>query len=408
MSAADKKRLVYEGATAPGVTSKTFAHLDEKKVLRKMDVRIVPVLAMLYLMSFLDRSNIANAEVEGLSKDLKMSGGQFNWTLTVFFFSYCVFDLPSNIALKKLRPSIWLPSIMVAWGTVMTLMGIVQGFKGLLAARFFLGLTEAGLYPGATFYITTWYRREEALWRQSLFFSAASIAGAFSGLFAFAIANMNGVAGLEGWRWIFIIEGLCTVLIAFVSYFFLWDYPETASFLSDEERQFVVHRVKFQAHIVDDMGCMIPQNDDFSWLYVRAAILDWQVWANILVFWGIQCPLYGIALFLPTMITSGMDVSSSTAQLLTVPIYLTAALFSVTVAFLSDRKGQRSPFILGCFAFMAIGFIMCISSSKAGVVYAGVSEPPQPSPPQTPQLTQAPTNRSTSPPAPSTPPSPPT
>lgn len=219
---------------------------------------------------------------------------------------------------------------------------------------------------------------------------------------------MNGVAGLEGWRWIFIIEGLCTVLIAFVSYFFLWDYPETASFLSDEERQFVVHRVKFQAHIIDDMGCMIPQNDDFSWLYVRAAILDWQVWANILVFWGIQCPLYGIALFLPTMITSGMDVSSSTAQLLTVPIYLTAALFSVTVAFLSDRKGQRSPFILGCFAFMAIGFIMCISSSKAGVVYAGVSEPPQPSPPQTPQLTQAPTNRSTSPPAPSTPPSPPT
>ncbi|KAK7712998.1 hypothetical protein SLS57_007559 [Botryosphaeria dothidea] len=354
------------------VTMQRFAHLDEKKILRKMDVRIVPVLAVLYLMSFLDRSNIANAEVEGMSSDLNMSGGQYNWTLTIFFFSYCVFDLPSNIALKKLRPSIWLPSIMVAWGTVMTLMGIVQSFKGLLTARFFLGLTEAGLYPGATFYITTWYRREEALWRQALFFSAASIAGAFSGLLAFAIANMDGIAGLEGWRWIFIIEGLCTVTIAFASYFFLWDYPETANFLTAEERQFVTHRIKFQAHNVDEAGRMIPQDDQFSWLYVRAAIFDWQVWANIIVFWGIQCPLYGIALFLPTIIRRGMHVSPSTAQLLTVPIYLTAAVFSVFIAFLSDRKGQRSPFILLCFAFMAIGFIMCISSSKSGIVYAGV------------------------------------
>lgn len=219
------------------------------------------------------------------------------------------------------------------------------------------------------------------MWRQALFFSAASIAGAFSGLLAFAIANMDGIAGLEGWRWIFIIEGLCTVTIAFASYFFLWDYPETANFLTAEERQFVTHRIKFQAHNVDEAGRMIPQDDQFSWLYVRAAIFDWQVWANIIVFWGIQCPLYGIALFLPTIIRRGMHVSPSTAQLLTVPIYLTAAVFSVFIAFLSDRKGQRSPFILLCFAFMAIGFIMCISSSKSGIVYAGVSAPPPPKAP---------------------------
>lgn len=237
------------------------------------------------------------------------------------------------------------------------------------------------------------------MWRQALFFSAASIAGAFSGLLAFAIANMDGIAGLEGWRWIFIIEGLCTVTIAFASYFFLWDYPETANFLTAEERQFVTHRIKFQAHNVDEAGRMIPQDDQFSWLYVRAAIFDWQVWANIIVFWGIQCPLYGIALFLPTIIRRGMHVSPSTAQLLTVPIYLTAAVFSVFIAFLSDRKGQRSPFILLCFAFMAIGFIMCISSSKSGIVYAGVSAPPPPksSPPPPPQPRKKLTNASLSP-----------
>ncbi|KAL1630433.1 hypothetical protein SLS56_004961 [Neofusicoccum ribis] len=372
MSVADQKRAIDEEATAPGVTAERFAHLDEKKILRKMDIRIVPILTVLYLMSFLDRSNIANAEVEGMSQDLHMSGGQYNWTLTIFFFSYCAFDLPSNIILKKLRPSIWLPSTMVAWGTVMTLMGIVQGYKGLLTARFFLGLTEAGLYPGAAYYITTWYRRGEALWRQALFFSAATIAGAFSGLLAFAIAKMDGTASLEGWRWIFILEGIGTVVIAFVAYFTLWDYPETASFLTPEERAFVVHRLRFQANIVDDNGRLIPQNDDFSWRYVRAAFLDWQVWVNIFVYWGIACPLYGISLFLPTIVQDGMHVSASAAQLLTVPIYVTAAIFSVLFAFLSDRHGQRSSFILFFFLVMAVGFVLCISSSTPAVVYAGV------------------------------------
>ena len=119
-----------------------------------------------------------------------MTGPQYNWTLTVFFFTYAAFEVPSNLLLKRLRPSIWLPSIMVAWGTVMTLMGIVQDFKGLLIARLFLGVTEAGLYPGVAYYITMWYVRKEAQTRQALFFSAASVAGAFSGLLAYAIDNM--------------------------------------------------------------------------------------------------------------------------------------------------------------------------------------------------------------------------
>lgn len=131
-------------ATAPGVTAATFAHLDEKKILRKMDLRLIPMLALLYLLSFLDRGNIGNAKIEGLVEDLGMSGAQYNWCLTVFFFTYAAFEVPSNLLLKKLRPSIWLPSIMVAWGIVMTLMGIVQDYHGLLIARIFLGVTEAG------------------------------------------------------------------------------------------------------------------------------------------------------------------------------------------------------------------------------------------------------------------------
>lgn len=172
-----------------------------QKTLNKMDRKLIPMLAILYLLSFLDRGNIGNAKIQGLTTDLKMSGTEYNLCATVFFFTYCVFEIPCNLALKKLRPSIWLPSIMVAWGTVMTLMGLVQDFHGLLIARLFLGVAEAGLYPGVAYYLTEWYVTEELAFRQGLFFSAASVAGAFSGLLAYAIAKMDGVGGYAGWRW---------------------------------------------------------------------------------------------------------------------------------------------------------------------------------------------------------------
>lgn len=133
-----------------------------------MDIRLIPVLALLYLLSFLDRNtpssplcskpkgkkltrsggNIGNAEVQGLSDNLGIQPDQYNWCLTVFFFTYAAFEVPSNLLLKKLRPSRWLPTIMVAWGLVMTLMGLVQNYHGLLVARLFLGVAEAGLFPG--------------------------------------------------------------------------------------------------------------------------------------------------------------------------------------------------------------------------------------------------------------------
>jgi len=260
---------------------------------------------------------------------------------------------------------------MVAWGIVMTLMGIVQSYHGLLVARFFLGVTESGLFPGVAYYITMWYCRHEAQWRQALFFSAASIAGAFSGLLAYGIAHMDGVGGLAGWRWIFILEGIATVLVAILAFFVIQDFPETAGFLTPDERAFVIFRLKYQGTVQRADGAHIAQTDEFKWKYVRDAFADWQIWVSIIVYWGIVCPLYGISLFLPTIIKE-LGYTSSTAQLLTVPIYITAAILAVTVAFLSDRVGKRSPFIFVLLITMAVGFIMCITSTKPGVIYAGV------------------------------------
>ncbi|OLN81350.1 putative transporter C1002.16c-like protein 17 [Colletotrichum chlorophyti] len=372
-STKDEVRRIDAIAAAEGTTLDSFARLDEKKVLRKMDIRLIPMLALLYLLSFLDRGNIGNAKIEGLQEDLNMTADQYNWCLTVFFFTYAAFEVPSNLLLKKLRPSVWLPTIMVAWGIVMTLMGIVRDYHGLLIARIFLGVTEAGLFPGVAYYLTMWYCRHEIQLRQAMFFSAASIAGAFSGLLAFAISKMDGTGGLEGWRWIFILEGIATVVVAVWAFFALHDFPETAKFLTEEERAFVVFRLKYQGQVQgkQENRVQVAEAEEFKWKYVWDAFMDWQIWVNIFVYWGIVCPLYGISLFLPTIIRN-LNYTSSTAQLMTVPIYITAAVLAVIVAYLSDKLGKRSPFIVGFLCMMIVGFSMCISSSNPKVVYGGV------------------------------------
>lgn len=197
--------------------------------------------------------------------------------------------------LKRFRPSIWLPSIMVAWGTVMTLMGLVQSYHGLLIARIFLGIAEAGLFPGVVFYNTMWYCRHEVQVRQAIFFSAASVAGAFSGLLAYGISFMDGVGNLAGWRWIFILEGMATVIVAVIAYFVLVDYPETASFLTVEERAFVTYRLKYggQDPSTSEQS-KVAQAETLDRKYVKAAFLDWQVWLNVVVYWGYVAPLYGM------------------------------------------------------------------------------------------------------------------
>ncbi|QKX59618.1 uncharacterized protein TRUGW13939_06755 [Talaromyces rugulosus] len=323
-------------------TSNALQNVDEKRILRKMDIRLLPMLSILYLLCFLDRGNIGNAKIEGLPEELGLTSPQYNLCLTVFFFTYAAFEVPSNLLLKRLRPSIWLPAIMVAWGIVMTLMGVVKNYAGLLTARLFLGVAEAGLYPGVAFYITMWYCRHEAQYRQALFFSSASIAGAFSGLLAFGIAKMDGVGGYSGWRWIFILEGLATVLVGFISFFVIHDYPETASFLTKDEREWVISRLRNQN--VDIHGRQVAEEEAFSWKYVRDAFTDWQIYLALIMYWGV------------------------------LPIYITSAIVSVVAAFFSDRAGQRSPFIFGFFICIISGFVICIAASGRGVpgvVYFG-------------------------------------
>ncbi|KAL4779889.1 major facilitator superfamily domain-containing protein [Aspergillus varians] len=344
---------------------------EYSKILRKVDYRVLPILTILYLLSFLDRGYIGNANIQGLSETLGLAGQQYNWCLTVFFFPYSFCEPVCNLLLVRLKPSVWLPSIVVAWGIVMTLTGIVQNYSGLLAARFFLGLTEAGLFPGLAFYVSLWYPRSNAQFRLALIFASASMAGAFSGLLAYLIGKMDGVAGLEGWRWIFILEGILTVLVALASFWLVWDEPATATFLSDHEKCILLERLNY-AQAGPSINPQLGSKHSFKWKHVRAAIMDWQTWFHCISYWGMACAVYALSFFLPTII-KGLGYSSAIAQLLTIPVYAAATICCIAVGYFADKTGQRTLFTVACSIAVLVGYVIAVAPSKfiPGLIYAG-------------------------------------
>lgn len=169
-------------------------------------------------------------------------------------------------------------------------MGLVNSYGGLIVARFFLGVAEAGFFPAATFLLTIWYRRYEIQRRMAVFYAAASLSGAFSGLLAYAISKMDDVAGLAGWKWIFILEGLLPIVVSFTLYFILPDKPETAKFLTKREREFVINRIAL--YTGSGMG-RTTNNDKVQWKYIKAAFSDWKVFAAVVPFWACSIGTYG-------------------------------------------------------------------------------------------------------------------
>ncbi|KAH8826913.1 major facilitator superfamily transporter [Flagelloscypha sp. PMI_526] len=339
----------------------TFDKNATKRLLRKIDFALIPFLALLYLLSFLDRTNIGNARLANLEKDLGMKGLNYNVALSIFFPFYVAAEIPSNIMMRRTRPSLWIPFIMVCWGFICCMMGLVHNFSGLLATRVFLGIAEGGLFPGVTYYITMWYRRHECGLRMAIFFSAATAAGAFGGLLARGIVEMNGVGGRPGWAWIFIIEGIVTLAVAIAAFFVMHDYPDTAKFLSEDEKKEVVARLKLDRSSLAD---------EFGMNYFWDAIKDWKIWVHMFITIGIYTPLYSISLFLPTIVKS-LGYTNNTAQLMTVPPYAVACVFTLGGGYLADKLRQRGVFMI-FFNLMAItGFAMLLGSKNDHVKYAG-------------------------------------
>ncbi|KII93819.1 hypothetical protein PLICRDRAFT_101571 [Plicaturopsis crispa FD-325 SS-3] len=332
--------------------------VDERKLLRKIDIHVIPWLALLYLLNFLDRGSIGNAKLYGMETYLHITDKQYLIALTIFFFPYSLFEPASNVVLKRIRPGIWLSTMMLLWGIVMTLHGVAENYSGLIALRFFLGLAESGLYPGIVFYISCWYRRSELGTRVALFFSSASLAGAFSGLLAAGIQNMHGIGGKPGWAWIFILEGLFTVLAACVSYFVIADFPIEAKFLSEAERVFVIRRLQ------DDLQYSAA-GEKFKFEYVWQSLADWKTWIAMGIYMGFDGPLFAFSLFTPTIINQ----VSTAANLLSVPVYAWSAIMTLVIGVLGDRFGHRGYINLALFGSGLVGYIILIASTNGPLSY---------------------------------------
>ncbi|KAJ6518934.1 MFS general substrate transporter [Mycena sanguinolenta] len=340
------------------------AEIDERQIVRKIDLRLVPWFSLLYLLSFLDRTSIGNAKLYNLERDLKITDSQYLISLTVFFISYALFEVPSNIFLKRVRPSVWFTFLMVIWGLIMTLQGVAHNFGGLVGLRWMLGTFEAGLYPGMAYHLSCWYKRSELGIRTALFTSATTLSGAFGGLLAAAISNMEGVGGKPAWAWIFIIEGLATILVGIASYWMVQDFPDTAKFLTESERTFVIRRLQG-----DDQYS--AAGEKLKMKNVTASFRDWKTWFSMVQLMGCDMPLYAFSLFTPSIINQ-LGFRATPANLLTVPIYAFAAAVTCCVALYADRYGRRGYCNIVMLSLGAIGYIILIISRNAALSYFAV------------------------------------
>ncbi|QDS71274.1 hypothetical protein FKW77_001003 [Venturia effusa] len=349
-------------AAAAGGDHPSIDSPAEKKLMRKVDLHLIPMLTLLFLMAFLDRTNIGNAKIQGLEKDLKMKGNDYNIALFVFFIPYILFEVPSNIIIKRVAPSAYLSAIMVGWGIATVGQGLVKNFGGLVAMRFLIGLFEAGFFPGCVYLISMYYKRYELQRRFNVFFSASIIAGAIGGLLAYGIAHMDGIRGYKAWRWIFIIEGLMTIAIGIVSFFFIADWPHQAKFLNKEERALLVTR------LASDAG-----EANMSRLDKRSAkriFSDWKVYCGVFMYFGVVNSGYATSFFIPTILNE-MGFKAIDAQVRSIPVFIVATVCALITAWVTDRIRHRYAFTLFGVIVASVGYLVLLEQKglSVGVKY---------------------------------------
>ncbi|KXT10758.1 hypothetical protein AC579_6850 [Pseudocercospora musae] len=295
----------------------------ERKLVRKLDLHIVPVVMLLYLLSFLDRSsrdrvNIGNARLYGMEEDLNLTADHLAPP------RHLLSELSSNLILKHhVSPSRWISFTTGSWDIIATLTGITQSYAALIVCRLLLGLVEGGLFPGCAIYLTFFYTKQELALRIGYLFASAALAGACGGLLAYGIGYMDGVAGQSGWRWIIIIEGLPTVVLGVACWWILADDPDTAYYLNAEEKEMIIARRATQT----------GQSDIFEWQDVRKGLRDWKIGSFAAGQFCVDTMLYGYSTFLPTII-KGIRPESSSAivQVLTIPCYALGAISYMAAA----------------------------------------------------------------------------
>jgi len=356
-----------------GDSTSDFTPTEQKKIIHRIDRRLVVTVGVLYCISLMDRTNLSAAAVAGMNKELKLTitmgtVTRYSVATLVFFTTYIVFQPPSTILVRKLGPRNFLSTIVVLWGAVMIGMGFVKDFESLAALRVVLGILEAGFFPSCVYLLSTWYTRYDVGKRYSVFYMLRSLASACAGILAYGLMQMNGLQGLTGWRWIFIIEGTLTMALGIGAYWALVDFPEKAhrswSFLTEREAKFIIDRVN------KDRGDAKVQ--PFSAGKFFRAGLDLKIWAYAIIFFNTTTVTYALAYFLPIILQENMGFSVGAAQCLVAPPYALAAIVMFGTGWFGDKYHLRGPVICFNMILCLIGLPIMGFHKSAAVRYFGV------------------------------------
>ncbi|OTB04980.1 hypothetical protein M426DRAFT_57656 [Hypoxylon sp. CI-4A] len=339
----------------------------ERRLLRKIDLHVWPILFLIYIMSFLDRINISNGRIQGMTEELELYGNRFNIALFVYFIPYILLEVPSNMIFRKLKPAYYLSSLMFSWAIINMCMGFVSTYEGLVVLRFFLGVFEAGIMPAIIYLTSMYYKRHEFQTRMGFFFCSTVISGAFGGLLAYAIASLDGHNGISGWRWIFIIEGTATAAVAILAVFLIVDWPEQCHFLTPEEKE------QLEFRLAHDGAGSLARMDTLNRYAYRRILSDWKVWIGGLLYLGLGITGYATTFFMPTILRE-FGWTARDAQIHTIPVYAVSAVGMVTVAYLSDRFKHRFGFIILACVISTVGYSMLLAqgSLSSEAKYAAV------------------------------------
>jgi len=318
------------------------------RVLGKVAIRIMPFLALLYFVNYLDRVNIGFAGPNGMNRDLALTSTAFGFASGIFFLGYLILEVPSNLALHRFGARRWLARIMITWGILATVLAFVPNATTLIILRFLLGVAEAGFFPGIILYLTYWFPAAQRAKAVALFMTAIPISSAIgSTVSSLLIVHGHGMFGLEGWRFMFLVEGVPSILLAFVTWFYLTDRPEKAKWLTEDERSWLTSELDAERRATEA---------EFHWP-LRKALTHPRILALAFVYFAIAYGLYALGFFLPTIIAGfgaefGTKLSVVQSGLVTAVPYVIGAVVMVFWARHGDRTRERTwhvaiPMLLG-------------------------------------------------------------
>ncbi len=333
-------------AAPPGETG----GVDPAKLYAKISWRLIPYIFILYILAYLDRVNVGFAAVE-FQRDLHLSASAYGLGAGIFFLGQLLFDLPSNLLLQKVGPRLWIARIMITWGLVATCMMFIKGAHSFYAMRLLLGISEAGFFPGMILYLSFWFPSQERAKAVAKFMTATSIAGVVGAEIARILLKLEGVAGLHGWQWLFLLEGLPTLLMGFSVLWVLKDKPDDANWLTDSEKKWLDDELERDRQ---EGGAAANHN-------LADAFKMPMVWLLAIIFLLEQVGVYTVNLWMPSLFNTflhapGPEGAAHVARIGALP-YVAAALCTVLVGWSSDRTGERRFHIAATFILAAAGFI---------------------------------------------------